>query len=220
MVFWRESVVEGQTEEQFWSRFSDTYDKDGEYVTGRPVLEAIASRLSREPSSGQALEFGCGTGFFSQAIAQTDGHLLATDLSEAMLKTARRRLGNLPNVTLRKAGCSAGSFAAGSFDSVFLVTLGHVLDDPFPCLRECHRVLRPGGALVAADLTFYGVSLLHKLRLVFRYLRTWGPPPRRGQGQMSPDALAALFSRAGFKVTDVQLIREGANALYLRGVKA
>ncbi len=137
--------MEGQTEEQFWSRFSDTYDKDGEYVTGRPVLEAIASRLSREPSSGQALEFGCGTGFFSQAIAQTDGHLLATDLSEAMLKTARRRLGNLPNVTLRKAGCSAGSFAAGSFDSVFLVNLVHVLDDPFPCLRECHRVLRPGG---------------------------------------------------------------------------
>jgi len=213
-------LSEEQKEEKFWSRFSDTYDKDGEYVVGRPVLEAIADRLSGEPPCGQALEFGCGTGFFSQAIAQTAGHLEATDLSESMLKTARRRLGNLANVTLRKADCSANTLPAESFDKVFLVNLVHVLDDPFPCLRECRRVLRPGGTLVAVDLTFYDVSNFRKLQLVFRYLRTWGLPPRRGQGQMSPDDLAALVGRAGFEVRDVELIREGANALYLRGVKS
>lgn len=50
-------------------------------------------------------------------------------------------------------------------------------------------------------------------------LRTWGLPPRLGQNDISPDELVFLVENAGFKVEDVQFLKDGANALYLKGEK-
>ena len=84
--------------EAYWSRFAYTYDRDGEYVVGRPVIEAIVERLQRERRLGEVLELGCGTGFFTKAIAGNSDLVIATDLSEEMLEMAKRQLGELGNV--------------------------------------------------------------------------------------------------------------------------
>ena len=64
--------------EAYWSRFAHTYDRDGEYVVGRPVIEAIVERLQRERRLGEVLELGCGTGFFTKAIAGNSDLVIAT----------------------------------------------------------------------------------------------------------------------------------------------
>jgi ubiquinone/menaquinone biosynthesis C-methylase UbiE len=83
--------------EGYWSRFAHTYDRDGEYVVGRPVIEAIVERLRRERRLGEVLELGCGTGFFTKVIAENSELVIATDLSEEMLEVARRQLSGLGN---------------------------------------------------------------------------------------------------------------------------
>jgi len=214
-----ERFMKEHREEHYWSRFAFSYDRDGEYVVGKQILQAIEEKLLKERSLGNAIEFGCGTGYFTKAIARNARHVVATDLSDEMLEVAQAQLREFNNITIQKTDCADNSFSAESFDSVVLVNLIHVVDDPSQCLQESHRILRNGGSLIVVDFTSYRISFSKKMKLVFRYLRKWGIPPRRGQNDMSPDELVLLVQSAGFKVEDVQLLKDGANALYLKGEK-
>jgi ubiquinone/menaquinone biosynthesis C-methylase UbiE len=206
-------------EEHYWSRFAASYDRDGEYIVGKPVLQAIQERLSKEPPLGNTIEFGCGTGYYTETIAGNARHVVATDLSDRMLEVARTRLRELNNATVQKADCAESPFSADSFDSVVLANLVHVVDDPSQCLQESRRILRKGGSLIVIDLTVYRMSFPNKMKLGFRYLRTWGLPPRQGRSDMSTEELVSLVQSAGFKVDEVQLLEYGSNALYLKGSK-
>lgn len=207
-------------EETYWSRFAATYDAGGEYVVGARIIQRIEQQLAAEEPVGEALELGCGTGYFTTVIAGNSGHITATDLSEPMLQAARSRLQNLSNVTVQKADCTASGFADARFDAVFVINLVHVLEDPPRCLRECARVLREHGRLIVVDLTSFRMALLRKIGLGLRYLRTWGPPPRGGKNDLSPEELSSLVEEAGFQVDSIRLLQEQANALYLCATRA
>lgn len=166
-----------------------------------------------------ALELGCGTGYFTRAVVGNARHVIATDLSDEMLEVARTQLSEFPNVTIQKADCASTGFLAGIFDTVLMANLIHVLDDPLPCLRESHRILQRVGRLIVVDFTGYPLALSKEIMLAWRYLRTWGVPPRHGRNDLSPQELARLVERAGFQVQEVQLLEGGSNALYLRGLK-
>ena len=206
-------------EERYWSRFAASYDRDGEYVVGKAILQAIEEKLLKERSLGHALEFGCGTGYFTKAIAGNAAHVIATDLSDTMLEIAGMELGGFGNISIQKVDCRGSSFSAESFDTAVLVNLIHVIDNPSQCLQETNRILRHGGLLIVVDFTGYRMSLSKKMKLVFRYLRKWGGPPRNGKNDLSPEELVYLVEHSGFKVKDVELLEDGANALYLRGEK-
>jgi ubiquinone/menaquinone biosynthesis C-methylase UbiE len=205
--------------ERYWGRFAQSYDRDGEYVVGRPILQAIEEKLLEERGLGDVIEFGCGTGYFTKAIARNASHVMATDLSDEMLEVARTRLRGLQNVTIQKADCGNAAFPAERFDSVFMANLIHIVDRPSWCLQESYRILQTGGSLIVVDFTGYRMSFSSKMKLVFRYLRRWGLPPRHGRNDVSPDGLVFLVEGAGFRVEDVQLIEGGSNALYLKGSK-
>jgi len=206
-------------EEHYWSRFAASYDKDGEYVVGNAILQAIQERLRKERSLGHTTEFGCGTGYFTKAIAGNATQVIATDLSDAMLDVARRELAGFGNVTIQKEDCRGSSFPAESFDTAVLINLVHVIESPSQCLQEAHRIVRHRGSLIVVDFTGYGMSFPQKIKLVFRSLRKWGRPPRHGQHNLSPKELACLVEDSGFQVNEVELLEAGASALYLKGVK-
>jgi ABC-2 type transport system ATP-binding protein len=136
-----------------------------------------------------------------------------------MLEISRVQLSQFQNVVIQKADCAGTDFPADRFDTVLMVNLIHVIDEPLPCLQESHRILRPGGMLILVDFTGYRLDLLKTAQLGCRYLRRWGVPPRNGRNDLSPEELARLVRRAGFAVKDLQLLEGGSNALYLRGLK-
>ena len=206
-------------EERYWSRFARSYDRDGEYIVGKPILHEIVKRLSEERDLGEAIEFGCGTGYFTRALAGNARHVVATDLSEEMLEVARTQLSEFRNVTIQRADCANTDFPAESFDCVLMANLLHVIDDPFSCLQESYRILRSGGRLIAVDFTSYRLNLRSTAKLGLRYLRRWGLPPRHGRNDPSPEELVRLVERARFKVKNVQLVEAESNAVYLRGLK-
>ena len=206
-------------EKQYWSRFAESYDQDGEHVVGKRIIRLIEEALLSERSLGNALECGCGTGTFTKAIAPNAHHLIASDLSKEMLDVARARLRGFENVAVQEADCNNTAFADRSFDSVFLTNLIHVIDSPLHCLRESHRILRDNGIVIVVDFTGYHLSFTKKMKLGLRYLKVWGLPPRGGRNKMSPEELASLVEKAGFHVQRVHLLTDGANALYLRGTK-
>ncbi len=83
-------------------------------------------------------------------------------------------------------------------------------------LTEGYRVLKPGGSIVLADSTSYGMSFRSKLAMGIRYLGKFGIPPKENR-IVSPDDLARLLDAAGFLVEESRLVEEETNVVCLRG---
>ena len=114
--------------------------------------DAVVRRM--ELNAGmRVLEIGPGGGMFAAEIARQAGAsgFVCLDLQPAMLARVRNRLGEAVGLVCGDA--AALPLADASFDRILLVSvLGEVPDRP-GALRECLRVLRPGGiALVAESL--------------------------------------------------------------------
>jgi len=118
----------------------------------RPLLQALQGQ-----ERPRILDVATGTGSTLNQIqaARPDASLVGLDLSEAYLRQAARRLnqrsGALPQ--LLQGNGEELPFRDASFDAVTCVFLLHELpaEARSAVLRECHRVLRPGGRLVLAD---------------------------------------------------------------------
>lgn len=113
----------------------------------RDVLTVVAPR-----KSDTVIELGSARGDISFLLAGHAREVIGVDAAEEALEMAeaeRRRLG-LDNVRWVKADVAdLSAFADASADAVAAIDLVEHIDDPTleGMLRECKRVLRPGGRL-------------------------------------------------------------------------
>lgn len=109
---------------------------------------AIGARVA---SPASILDFGCGTGEITRALAAAGYAVTGCDLSPGMIAGARAGtpVGGPTFVVLEAACTPALPFADGQFDAVMSSSVFEYLPDPATQLRELRRVLRPGGWLVA-----------------------------------------------------------------------
>lgn len=204
--------------EVYWSRFPDTYDKKMEYVVGKELLDEIIQELNRLPELGELVEFGCGTGIYTETIVPKTKSMFATDLSDSLLAVARTRIGEHPKVTIQKENCMATSFPSEALDSVFMANLIHVIESPSILLQECYRILRKGGTLVIVTFTDHGMKLWEKIKMGLRFVKSWGKPPAHTHS-LSPEDLASMMKDAGFTIKTSKVIGNKTKALYIIGQK-
>ncbi len=116
---------------------------------------------------GEALEIGCGTGFFllnlMQAGVLDKGHV--TDISPGMVRVAEENAAALGlAVEGRVADAETLPYDDCSFDLVVGHAVLHHVPDVERALREVVRVLRPGGRfVVAGEPTRYGDVVARRL---------------------------------------------------------
>jgi ubiquinone/menaquinone biosynthesis C-methylase UbiE len=128
--------------------------------------EALAGRVIRERAFDvrgckRILDAGCGNGRYTRFLlrrADPDAVITAFDLSQRMLKRARRRVPS-PRVSFVSADLTRLPYPDGIFDAVVCGWVLEHLPDPRPGLCELARVLRPGGRilLMATEDTLTGV---------------------------------------------------------------
>jgi len=104
----------------------------------------------RQGHTPRLLDIGCGTGRFAIPLACSleEFSVTGADASEKMLEQARQKP-QAARVNWSLQNVCSQNFESGSFDVVFLSDLLHHIDDPVAALRECFRVLRPGGWLIS-----------------------------------------------------------------------
>ena len=204
--------------EEYWSRFPDSYDKKMEYVVGKELLEAIIHELNSLPDLGELVEFGCGTGIYTETIMSKTRSMFATDLSDSLLAVAKTRIGDHPNVTIQKENCMSTSFPSESIDSVFMANLIHVIESPSTLLHECYRILRKDGTVVIVTFTDHGMKIWEKIKMGLRFVKSWGKPPAHTHS-FSPEDLVSMLKDAGFTIKTSKVIGHKTKALYIIGQK-
>ena len=205
--------------EEYWSRFANTFDRNQEYVVGRELLDEIYRELNGLPELGETVEFGCGTGCFTEKIADRCKTLLATDLSDSLLEAARTRFQDNEKVTVQKENCMNPSFSPESFDAVFLANLIHIIENPGKTLQECYRILRGNGRILIVTFTPYGMSLWEKIKLGVRFFKTWGKPPRHTHS-FSPEDVEKMLGEIGFLIEQSKLLGNKTKTLFLLARKS
>lgn len=103
-------------------------------------------RIEKYIRSGRTLDVGCGRGLFLHILKLHGWKVTGVEFNEETAAAARKNY-NIPVVTAKAMSLS---LADGSFD---VITLNHVLEhliDPAEMIRECRRLLRKGGLLVAS----------------------------------------------------------------------
>jgi ubiquinone/menaquinone biosynthesis C-methylase UbiE len=117
-----------------------------------PLHEVFAGRDQREL---KLLDLGCGTGRFLDFVKQAWPRLqiLGLDMSEAYVRHAKRHLGRWSRLGLIVGKAETIPILDNSQDAVTGIFLFHELPPKVRriVLRECARVLKPGGRLVLLD---------------------------------------------------------------------
>jgi ubiquinone/menaquinone biosynthesis C-methylase UbiE len=161
----------------------------------RKVYDGLVSLSGARPGD-RVLDVGCGTGYFTRRAAHAvgpDGHAVGIDPSDQVIAYATRHAP--ANCTFRVAGAQALPEEDGSFDVVISSLAVHHLpaEDRPGALAEMHRVLRPGGRLLLADL--------RKQPQHLRVAQKVGAFSKHAHQHDPTFDLAELVAQAGFRVT-------------------
>ena len=132
----------------YWNRVSSMYDLF-ETAYNRKVYRGTGTYVgSLMQPTDTVLECACGTGAISVDIAPNCRRLMATDLSEGMMKQAAKKLKHFDNVRIRKADIMHIKCCDARFDKAIAGNVIHLLPDPAGALAELERLVRPGGKII------------------------------------------------------------------------
>jgi ubiquinone/menaquinone biosynthesis C-methylase UbiE len=109
------------------------------------------------PAGSRLLDVGSGGGQHAVKIVQErpDLRVVGIDISTTMVKRSRalaRRANVADRATFDLGDARELRFDAESFDAVYCAGPLKQVQDKSRVLSECHRVLRPGGTLLAMDV--------------------------------------------------------------------
>ncbi|MFI6099889.1 class I SAM-dependent methyltransferase [Lentzea sp. NPDC051213] len=133
-----------------YDSIAEAYSAENETSLSNAYYERPAMlELAGDVAGRRILDAGCGSGPLSLALRDRGAVVSGFDQSTGMLEQARRRLG--PDVDLRVADLADPlPYPDHAFDDVVASLVLHYLKDWEPALTELHRVLRPGGRLLAS----------------------------------------------------------------------
>ncbi len=171
-------------------------------LSGRVWLDSKVMYL-RAPYKGRLLEIGAGSGEQLKELIEFgwDGEGVDSDVV-AVEKAVKNGL------RVQCGTVEAQRYPDNSFD---VIIMNHVIEhvhDPLSLLRECYRILRPGGKL--AIVTPNILSLGHRM-----FKASWFPldPPRHLR-IYTPPALLHTIGKAGFTAMNAFTTARNANGIF------
>lgn len=182
---------------RFWDRHAEGYSKRP--VSDQKAYERKLAKTGEYLRPDMAVfEFGCGTGTTAIRHAPNVRHIVATDISAAMLEIAQRKAdaAGVDNISFKQVAIDDYAPEAGAFDAVMAHSILHLVDDRDTAIAKVHEMLKPGGVFISSTPCI-GESLWRHIRLVAPLGRLAGLLPLIRV--FSVDALTSSLLRAGFE---------------------
>jgi SAM-dependent methyltransferase len=187
-------IADGRIE---WTE-GDFY-KSGEMTVQAEILTDMENICQgSDPSQMKILEIGCGAGRVTRALAGLFGQVHAVDVSEEMLRIARRVLADIDNVQLyRNDGLDLSVLPDSDYDFAFSTAVFHHIGDRDVIenyIAEVGRRLKPGrlfkfevqGDPAVPDNTeetWLGASFTARQMVEMAVRRGFDPRYREGEGR-------------------------------------
>ena len=183
----------------FWDRIAPKYAKKpiSDLASYEEKIATVRGLLS---PFDRVLEIGCGTGGTALRLAAGVEEVVATDISQAMLDIAERKLGTPQSnkITFRQAGASE-RIDTQPFDAVCAFSLLHLVSDMQQVLDAVYRQLKPGGLFISKTVCLNDGSFA--IRLLVRLLTQLGLAPH--VASLSREQLLRQLQSAGFEIETV-----------------
>jgi 2-polyprenyl-3-methyl-5-hydroxy-6-metoxy-1,4-benzoquinol methylase len=169
------------------------------FKVARRRLDTISALLNKSPASLRVLDVGCSRGNFLAAGAKLGFYMEGVEPAANIAAAARAQglrvhTGLLADIHLPPA----------SFDAITLFEVIEHLKEPLPLLRECHRVLKPGGLLVLStgNTASWTVAAIQERWDYFHIAKDGGHI-----SFYNPRSVALLAARAGFAAERIETSR-------------
>lgn len=145
------------------------------------------------------LEIGCGTGFFTQKLAQLypEAHILATDISQDMLTVAKNNLSKFKNISYELQD-GENLKLTGSFDLIISNAAFQWFHDYQQAFRQFYKFLQPGGFLLYATFGNDTFTELHNSFKMARHSLGIQSALQHGPTFISSTNLAQITKEIGF----------------------
>lgn len=131
------------------------WDVDEFFATGEAEIAhvlTVADKLGRPSRRERALDFGCGVGRLTRALAARFDAVVGVDVSTEMIEQARQHIGASPGYEFRlNTDGDLRQFGSGTFDFVYSnIVLQHLRSVPeiTGYLGELLRIARSDGLVV------------------------------------------------------------------------
>ncbi|WP_342078010.1 methyltransferase domain-containing protein [Yoonia sp. SS1-5] len=189
----------------FWDKIAPKYAKSP--VTDQASYDYTLGRTrSYLQATDRVLELGCGTGSTALLLAPAVTHILATDISGAMIEIARdkAREANIANITFARTDDATPE---PPYDVIMAFNLFHLLDDMQQTFAQTHAQLKPGGYFISKTPCLRQLNrnpkswlILVMVKLVIPLMRLFGKAPavRVFPIRQLEDAI----TRAGFEIIE------------------
>ncbi len=187
---------------------AQTWDDKPDRVERTRVVAARLREVLDFDGVEAGLEYGCGTGQLSFALADLLPHCLLVDTSVEMLKASERGIAERAlqwDTERRNFATHSLDHPEGIADVLFCLQVLHHVDDLETTIGNMAKALRPGGQIALMDLP--------KGSSGFHHGTDHDPADNPHLDGLDRGELAELLTGAGFTdVTwhdDIQLHREG-----------
>lgn len=194
------------TEERYWQSMEEFDDPKGtlpdehaaerRFRRSKKFLDHIARLLGRPPSGICLLDVGCSSGAFLGAAIKLGYRAEGVEPAAQAAATAQAAGLKVTHGLLEDAG-----YADGQFDAITLFEVIEHLKEPLDMLRECRRLLRPGGILLIGTGNAASWSMA-AMGANWEYLSI-----EKHGGHISfftPYSMKLLAQRAGFEMADIR----------------
>lgn len=172
-----------------FNRWAESGQGEGMEHEHLPITLPVLDLMQLDPDSN-VLDLGCGAGWLTGMLAERvpEGRVVGTDVSDEMIRRARRRLVSVENAMFVIGEADQIPWDANFFTHVISVESAYYWPNPAAGLREIFRVLREGGSAWLLINYYRDNPHSHHWSKVFEI------PTHL----LSADEWAALFRDAGF----------------------
>lgn len=138
--------MENSKNKTSWGGVADWYDKllSGEGTYQKTVILPNLLRLMDIKKKDMVLDLACGPGFFSREFIKVGAKVVGSDISKELIAIAKEAEGGEFYVS---PADKLPFLADLSVDKAVIVLAIQNIENDQAVLRECYRVLKPGGIL-------------------------------------------------------------------------
>lgn len=206
------------TRETFWNHRALNYDE----MIG-PMYEDAYRRTAEHARShlfpeDHVLDFACGTGIVTQAIAPHAAYVRAIDISGEMVDRARAKMARcgLTNVEVTQTDLFDPSLLPGSFDVVTAFNVLLYVDNFDAVMARIWELLKPGGVFLSATDCLGGNFSKAAIQKFWR--SHTGKMPY--VGFFTQKSLIQKIARCGFEVLETENLFPSPPNLFIAAQKS